>query len=298
MSAQNDFTSSSATRVLARACQEAHLDASGAQLLRLGENAIFALDCSSVIVRISRGMGVLDDAKKEVRVAEWLESCRIPAVRLHRIKQPIVIQEHPVTFWQRVPDSGRTASAGQLGAVLRRLHECAVPDSLELPALNIFGRVDRRLDRANGIPPSDVEFLRERLADLREAYASVVLTSAQNAVHGDAHVKNLICTPDGEQILIDFEAFACGPREIDLAVTATEYEIGWHTSEDYKEFCSAYGFDVRDWDGFSTLRDINMLKMTTWLMQNVQEGPEVRAEFARRLETLRESSGAAKWKPF
>jgi aminoglycoside phosphotransferase (APT) family kinase protein len=295
---QTTFTSSSAADVLESVGRQVDLDTSGAQLMRLGENAIFALKHPSVVVRISRGMEVLNDARKEVRVAEWLESCGIPAARLHHIDQPMIVQEHPVTFWQRVPDSGRKASAGELGSVLRQLHGCTVPGSLQLPAFEIFGRVDKRLDRASEIPHADVEFLRERLVDLRCAYASLALNSAQSAVHGDAHVKNLICTPNGERVLIDFEAFARGPREIDLAVTATEYEIGWHTSEDYKDFCAAYGFDVRDWDGFSVLRDINMLKMTTWLMQNVQEGPDVRAEFARRLETLRDPSSATEWKPF
>jgi aminoglycoside phosphotransferase (APT) family kinase protein len=298
MSTQTTFTSSSAANVLEDACRQANLDTTGVQLMRLGENAIFALEHPSVVVRISRGMEVLNDARKEVRVADWLETCGIPAARLYHIDQPMIVREHPVTFWQRVPDSGRKASAGELGTVLRQLHDCTVPDGLQLPDFEIFGRVDKRLDRANGIPHADVEFLRGRLADLRQNYDSLVLNSAQGAVHGDAHVKNLICTPHGERVLIDFEAFARGPREIDLAVTATEYEIGWHTGEDYKDFCAAYGFDVRDWDSFPVLRDINMLKMTTWLMQNVQEGPDVRAEFTRRLETLRDPSSATKWKPF
>lgn len=292
------FTSSSAADVLEDACHQANLNPSGAQLMRLGENAIFALNHPSIVVRISRGIEVLEDARKEVRVAAWLEGCGIPAARLHHMDQPMIIREHPVTFWQRVPDSGNKASAGELGTVLRQLHDCTVPESLQLPTFEIFGRVDKRLNRAKEVPDADVDFLRERLADLRGAYASLALNSAQSAVHGDAHVKNLICTPRGERVLIDFEAFARGPREIDLAVTATEYEIGWHTSKEYKEFCAAYGVDVRDWNGFPVLRDINMLKMTTWLMQNIHEGPEVRAEFSRRLETLRDPAGATEWKPF
>ena len=298
MSQQTAFTSSSALSVLEDACRQTDLDATDAQLMRLGENAIFALNSTPVVVRISRGIEVLSDARKEVRVAEWLNECGIPAARLHNIQQPVVVQDHPVTFWQRVEDSGEKASAGELGRILRHLHDCTMPDGLELPTFKIFGRVDSRLDRASEIPQADIEFLRRRLAELRNAFASLVLDSTENAVHGDAHVKNLICTPHGERVLIDFEAFARGSREIDLAVTATEYEIGWHTSEDYKDFCSAYGYDVRGWDGFPVLRDINMLKMTTWLMQNVQEGPEVRREFTRRLETLRQPSHATEWRPF
>ncbi len=81
-------------------------------------------------------------------------------------------------------------------------------------------------------------------------------------------------------------------------MTATEYEIGWHSPTDYREFCEAYGADVRKWHGFQVLRDVNLFKMTTWLMQNVSESDLCAQEFERRLATLRGSATLSGWQPF
>ena len=148
------------------------------------------------------------------------------------------------------------------------------------------------------MPPEAVDFLRSRFSDLRAAYAALTFPSRPVALHGDAHVKNIICTPDNEAILIDFEAFCFGPPEVDLAVTATEYEVGWHGPADYEAFCEAYGADVREWKGFQVLRDINLFKMTTWLMQNVGESNLHAEEFDRRLTSLRHSAITSEWQPF
>jgi thiamine kinase-like enzyme len=149
-----------------------------------------------------------------------------------------------------------------------------------------------------GVDPEDVSFLRRRVAELRAQYADLTFPSAPGALHGDAHIQNLIKTPSGQAVLIDFERFAFGPREIDLSTTACERDLEWHSAAEYKEFCDAYGLDVTTWDGFAVLRDINHLKMTTWLMQNVNEGRDVAAEFQTRLASLKGVPTGNPWKPF
>jgi hypothetical protein len=99
-------------------------------------------------------------------------------------------------------------------------------------------------------------------------------------------------------ILIDLERFAFGSPENDLAVTATEYHIGWHTDSQYADFCDAYGFDVESWDGFPVIRAINELKMATWLMQNVRGSDRVDREFRTRLASLHDEDAPRNWQPF
>ena len=90
-------------------------------------------------------------------------------------------------------------------------------------------------------------------------------------MHGDAHQSNLILRPDGRVILIDLERFAFGHPESDLAVTATEHLIGWHTDAAVRRASATpTGMTCARWDGFPVIRAINELKMTTWLMQNVR----------------------------
>lgn len=136
-----------------------------------------------------------------------------------------------------------------LATILRELHRAAVPLDLPLPQFSIFDRVSDRIAVTPALAEAEREFLTSRLADLRRDYSTVKFVLPPAAVHGDAHQSNLIQRPDGTVLLIDFERFAFGPPESDLAVTATEYLIGWHSDAEYASFCQTYGFDVMQWDG-------------------------------------------------
>jgi len=292
------FTPESSRTTLLGACRAIGVESQGARLLRLGENAIYHLPDIDLVVRIARGVDVLGDAKKEVAVSRWLRSSGLRAAEIADFEQPIVIGNHPVTFWKFIRSPGVLASIADLAAVLRQLHSLTPPVDLDLPALDLFSRVDARIDRANDVPVLDREFLRYRVKELRAAYAELTFPLEPCAVHGDAHTANLIKEYDGSVTLIDFERFAFGQPEVDLAVTAVEHRIGWCTDSEYDSFVSAYGFDVTDWSGFPTIQAISELKMTTWIMQNVSHSPEIASEVRTRLDALRDSSAPRHWKPF
>ncbi|MDB5910577.1 MAG: aminoglycoside phosphotransferase family protein, partial [Massilia sp.] len=280
------------------ACREAGLASEGAELVRLGENAIYRLAKEQVIVRIARGEEVLRDAEKEVAVASWLRDEGLPAAEPTDHRQPILAQGRPVTFWRLIPDSGEKASLADLGRILRRLHSLPVPKDLPLPEFNIFGRASQRIEKTAELSHEERGFLVSRLAELRDAYATLKFPLQPCAIHADAHQSNLIQTPDGSVLLIDFEGFAFGPPEYDLSVTATEHLVGWHTDTQYAAFVESYGFDVKDWSGFPVVRAINELKMTTWLMQNVGEGDHIATEFRIRLTSLYDNEAPRPWSPF
>lgn len=292
------FTSADASATLAQACSLVGLDSAEAQLIRLGENAIYRLDRQRVVVRIARGIDVLEDARKEVAVASWLNNAGLPAAEPTEHDQPIVIGTRPVTFWKLIDNSGNEATTEDLARVLRQLHNLPVPASLALPEFDIFGRVAERIAASADITGAERDFLTDLLRQLRDAYADLNFTLPRSAVHGDAHQDNLIQRPDGKLILIDFERFAFGPPESDLAVTATERLVGWHSAAQYARFCQAYGFDVMTWEGFPVLRATNELKMTTWLMQNIRESDLVAQEFRTRLASLHDNDALRTWQPF
>ncbi len=75
-------------------------------------------------------------------------------------------------------------------------------------------------------------------------------------------------TDDGQEVLIDLEAFAFGPTECDLAKTAAEASMGMLSERDYAAFAGSYGYDVT-WSGWSVLQAIQQVKMVSWLSQNV-----------------------------
>ncbi|HUK71997.1 MAG TPA: aminoglycoside phosphotransferase family protein [Streptosporangiaceae bacterium] len=298
ISSAGTLSSAEARAVLREACSRAGIDGTEAELIRLGENAIFRLAAENVIVRIGRGPEVLKDAEKEVAVASWLHRFAFPAAQPTAHVQPIVVEGRPVTFWRLIEDSGFKAPLEDLARALRELHRLPVPADLPLPSFNIFGRVAGRIASASILQADERQFLTQRLHQLQNDYMGLNFTLPAAAVHGDAHQSNLIRRPDGTAVLIDFERFAFGPPEADLAMTATEYLVGWHSDAEYKNFADTYGFDITSWDGFPVFRAINELTMTTWLMQNVSESDRVAREFRTRMASLHDDNAPRHWSPF
>ncbi|MFF1441690.1 aminoglycoside phosphotransferase family protein [Streptomyces sp. NPDC058295] len=292
------FTSAGAARVLRAACRTAGLDDRGAELIRLGENALFRLASVPVVVRIARGEEWVPTARKEVAVARWLAAEGFPAARIvEDVEQPLLIDGHPVTFWHLIVEGGRKATYGELGGILRDLHSLTVPAGLELPSFDPFEKQELRIDRA-AIPEDDRAFLRKRWRELQDKYLELRFESSKGPVHGDAHVQNLMVNGRGRVILIDFEVFCFDHPEWDLMVTAVEHHsLGWQTDAQYADFVASYGRDLYDWHGYETLRGMQEFGMTTWLMQNVRENEETAAEYRRRIAGLRNDQAPRDWRP-
>jgi aminoglycoside phosphotransferase (APT) family kinase protein len=204
-----------------------------------------------------------------------------------------------VTFWQTAVAHPPAPTAADLGALLRRLHELDVPEELNLPEFDPFGRSARRLAHpSSSVKPADVAFLKELFDQLEKEVADLKFALPPCAVHGDAHPGNLIRGADGQVIMIDFEAFCFGPPEWDLSLTASyRYTLDWLDDASYQAFAEAYGYDVTDWDGWSTLRRVREFTMTTWIMQLVDD-PAAAREFAHRMDDLRTGRLPRLWRPF
>jgi aminoglycoside phosphotransferase (APT) family kinase protein len=299
VSAQAPFGSAVAWAAAEVACEAAGLDATGARLIRLGENALFHLPGPNVVVRVARSMAYWDDAGREVAVARWLADQGFPAVRAFAdVTQPAEAAGMPVTFWEYI--EGRDGDLGDiaiLAELLSRLHRLPRPEGFTLPSEDPLGRVRRRLE-APSVTTPDREFLLARLEAVEAELPGLRFPLPEGPVHGDAHVQNLMITADGP-VMIDFERFAWGHPEWDLSMTATEWQTaGWWTREEYARFAAAYGFDVTSWEGYPVLRAAHELKMTSWLAQNIAESREVAAEVAARIGTLRGQVPPGNWRPF
>lgn len=269
--------------------------------MRLGENALFRVpDRGGVVVRIARRMDYWADVQNEVNVSRWLSVVDFPAAETIDVEQPIAVDGHPVTFWSFIDGRpGSNEDIATLGSVLRLLHVLAPPGDFTLPQEHILGRVRSRIESAP-ISDADAAFLMARLVELEESVSCLEFPLPAGPTHGDAHSENLMIRKE-VPVLIDFERFAWGQPEWDLAMTATEYEsAGWWSSAEYDSFVDAYGFDVRGWrEGYPTLRATHEIKMTTWLMQNVNEASDIADEYRARMMTLRGAADApTKWRPF
>ena len=283
----------SAQAALTEAADQAGLDAAGAELIRLGSNAVFRFRSARVIGRVASSEDRLDSAKQEIAVARWLLDAEVPAVRALSIPQPLVAQGRVVTLWESASDEVEYGTTDELGALLRQLHALTPP--LPLPA---HDPIARALGRLNAYTGADKGFLTDRCEALRGDYIRLTFELQPGVIHGDANVGNLVRDRSGQALLSDLDGFSIGPREWDLILTALYYErYGWHTAAEYRGLVDSYGFDVMAWAGYPVMRDVRELLMVVWLAEKSMGDGTVRAELATRIRALKTGGSRRDWQP-
>ncbi|MFF1558595.1 phosphotransferase enzyme family protein [Streptomyces sp. NPDC058279] len=265
-----------------------------AELLAFGENAVFAV--GDLVVKVGREATLLERAEREVAVADWLAAHEVPAVRAAEPRARLV-DGHPVTVWHRLPDAVRPAHPRDLALLLRRIHALPAPP-FAMPARDLLGGVERWLRLAgDAVDPADAAYLRAR----RDAYAGQVagLTPQlpPGPIHGDALPRNVHVGPRGP-VLVDLETVSADLREHDLVVMALSRDRYGLAAEAYEEFVTAYGWDVRDWPGCAVLRGARETASCAWVAQHTPANPAARAEFGRRVASLRDGATEVRWHPF
>ncbi|MEU9418546.1 aminoglycoside phosphotransferase family protein [Streptomyces sp. NPDC048272] len=266
----------------------------GAELLTFGENAVFAV--GDLVAKVGREAALLERAERELAVAGWLAGAGVPAVRAAEPSARLVAG-HPVTLWHRLPAAVRPAGAEDLAALLRLIHALPAP-AFTLPARDLLGGVERWLRFAGeAVDPADAAYLRAR----RDAYAGEVaaLTPrlALGPIHGDALPRNVHVGPDGP-VLVDLETVSSDLREHDLVVMALSRDRYGLPAASYEAFVTAYGWDVREWEGCAVLRGARETASCAWVSQHAPNNPKALAEFRRRVASLRDGDTETRWHPF
>ncbi|MGW5733947.1 MULTISPECIES: phosphotransferase enzyme family protein [Streptomyces] len=266
-----------------------------AALLALGENAVFGSGGS--VVKVGRAAPeLLDRARRELRIARWLEDSGVPAVRAAE-DEPRLVDGHPVTVWHRLPESVRPAEPRDLAALLRLVHALPAPE-FELPRRELLGGVERWLRLAGDtIDAGDADYLRERRDGFAAAAAALTPRLAPGPIHGDALPRNVLVGAEGP-VLVDLETFSADLREHDLVVLALSRDRYGLAPEAYDAFVAEYGWDVREWDGCAVLRGARETASCAWVAQHAPTNPKALAEFRRRVASLRDGDTAVRWYPF
>ncbi|RVU28552.1 aminoglycoside phosphotransferase family protein [Streptomyces antnestii] len=269
-------------------------DGREAELLALGENAVFAL--GDLVVKVGRAPELLERARHELSVAGWLAGQGVPAVRAAE-PEPLLVDGHPVTLWHRVPAALRPAEPRDLAELLRLVHALPAPP-FALPRRELLGGVERWLRLAgDAIDPADAAYLRERRDGFADAAAALVPHLPPGPIHGDALPRNVHIGPDGP-VLVDLETFSSDLREHDLVVMALSRDRYGLVPEAYDAFTRTYGWDVREWDGCAVLRGARETASCAWVAQHAPANPKALAEFGRRVASLRDGDPTVRWYPF
>ncbi len=191
----------------------------------------------------------------------------------------------------------RPAGPADLAALLRLVHSLPEPP-FALPARDLLDGVERWLRLAgDAVDPADAAYLRAR----RDAYAGELAALTPRLppgpVHGDALPRNVHVGPDGPA-LVDLETVSADLREHDLVVMALSRDRYGMPAEEYEAFVTAYGWDVRDWEGCAVLRGARETASCAWVAQHAPANPRALAEFRRRVASLREGDRETQWLSF
>ncbi|RII17655.1 Phosphotransferase enzyme family protein [Streptomyces sp. YIM 130001] len=267
----------------------------GAELLSLGENAVFT--DGAVVVKVGRAAPeLLERATRELLVADWLEQCGVPAVRAAEPK-PRLVDSHPLTLWHGIGPAVRPVEPRDLALLLRRVHALPAPP-FALPRRELLGGVERWLRLAGDtVDPADAAYLRERRDGFAAAAAALTAHLEPGPIHGDALPRNVHVGPDGP-VLVDLETFATDLREHDLVVMALSADRYGLPAASYDSFVTAYGWDVRGWDGCAVLRGARETASCAWVAQHAPSNPKALVEFRRRVASLRDGDTGVRWYPF
>ena len=176
----------------------------------------------------------------------------------------------PITFWRHVqPDPDRQLAAGEAGRALRDLHEALRDFPGDLPRLVChLVEVPRLLAGLEGtLTPDDLA----RLRDVHQRLTETLLDPRRpvQALHGDAHVRNLIATPD-RLLWNDFEDTGAGPVEWDLACFC------WMPPWGREAALAAYGPDAPTLEELAPWIEARELQGTAWLAAKARWFPESR----------------------
>jgi len=277
----------------------AHLgiEADDAKLLRLTNNAVYALPRAGVVIRIARSAVLHDRVVKTVQLGRWFEEIDAPTIRLAGPQsQPITLRGLWATVWRYVPSTSIPVETTDLGRVLREFHGLGVPP-FELPAWDPIGDARLRLRDAEGLRPAHREALKSWCDKLEPNIDEFRSRADAKLVHGDAHVGNLLRDDRGRVLLCDFDPTCIGPWQADL-VAVPVGEERFHRPGAHAKLAASYGYDVTTDPDWPLLREARELKMVVAAVPLLASGGKIAAEFELRLLSILRQDVEARWTPF
>lgn len=268
-----------------------------AQLLRLTNNAVFALPGSGIVIRITRTHRLRDRVAKVVQLARWFAEIDAPTIHLApNVTQPVEVRNLVASVWEYVPPRSPAPTLEDLGSVLREFHVLGVPP-FPLPAWDPIDDARRRLADAEGLGRHDRDYLVKWCDRLEPQITALNQRTERKLIHGDAHVGNLLTEWSGRTLMCDFDATCIGPWQVDLAAVAVG-EARFGGTGKHRILAAAYGFDVTSDPSWPLLREARELKMIAAAVPLLATSENVAAEFTKRLRSVREHDHETRWTPF
>jgi aminoglycoside phosphotransferase (APT) family kinase protein len=281
---------------LVATCNQAGLDPGDATLLRYHVNAVYHLPRVQAVARLSP-VKRLGQARRSVEVTRWLIAGGFPAAAPLAVEQPIQANEYVVTLWHYYDQTGRSLPPPpELARLLRRLHSLPPPHSLPTHEPLASFRDELHTYGPQVLTPAEYHFLHGQAQELLGAYDGLTSALGHGLVHGDARLGNLLWN-QSTVVLGDWDSVSIGPREFDLVNMYQGTRYG-RSEADLDAFAQAYGWDIRHWAGYATLRAIRDLQTLGAPLRLAVNRYDVAAELHHRIRGLMAKDETQQWHAF
>jgi hypothetical protein len=138
-------------QAMRQVARQLDVSADDAILLRLTNNAVFALPAAGLVIRITRSLALAERVHKVANLGAWFERVGAPTIRLdHRIDQPVRAGRLLATVWRYLPPRPPAPTGSDLGQVLREFHALP-PPPFALPRWDPVGDARTRLADAEAL---------------------------------------------------------------------------------------------------------------------------------------------------
>ena len=292
-------------QLVVRACQHVGIPVRRPRLLRHFANAVYLIEHVPVVARVAYGTGSIERARTAITVTHSLASEGFPATEPAFPvigDQPVIFaapDEVAVTFWRYYPQPPQPPDwdPAVVGRMALQLHDLTPAPPVPLPTfvpLRSIRRTVRNALAAGSFDEDGLEWLSRRIDSLLQEYDSLQFPLGTGLIHGDMYAGNLLRVDDGTAVLGDWDSVCIGPREIDLAPTFTATRFGLDVAL-VDRFARAYGYDLRDWSGYWTLRAMREVSTLTALVRLAPTDESSADELRHRLTSLRHNDSAATW---
>jgi Ser/Thr protein kinase RdoA (MazF antagonist) len=207
-----------ALRAAVEVAEQAGLRIDRPLVLRDGSNLLVHLEPAPVVARVATITATVraGDAwlAREVAVAGHLARLGAPVVPPSGMPAPGPHRHdgHTLTFWEYAEEVDAPLDARLAGRGLRECHEALADFDGDLPPMAMLREAEELVERVS-LSTDDADMLRRTAAEVRRRIDALALPL--QAVHGDAHLGNVINTARGP-LWNDWEDTFLGPRAWDL----------------------------------------------------------------------------------
>jgi aminoglycoside phosphotransferase (APT) family kinase protein len=255
-------------------------------------NLLVHLRPAPVVARVPLGTAAVRPGaawlEREVAVARHLATQGAPVVAPSTDVDPGPHRHdgRPVTFWALAEETGEPLDAPTAGRGLRACHAALADFAGDLPEHAIFHEARAILDRllADGaLGPGDAARVRRWEASLTAAIGA--LEVPLQAVHGDAHLGNVVQTARGP-LWNDFEDTFRGPPEWDVACLVAAARVFARDPGPPEAALEAYG-DPGDPALLALMLDARVYVGLAWTLVVAPHRVDGAQRVAARLDWLR-----------